>query len=153
MTLIWFNSALFFELLAAGGFIVFIIKQQQWVFRISYWILVVGLICHTFFLGYRYYLLGTVPVLDLKSALSVFAWSIIGVYLIIQARFKLRVLGSFVAPFAAFLMIVSSVMPWKTSPVQESLAYGSRGDHIHRGWPVGHRLSGRHYVSDPGTPD
>ena len=117
MTLIWFNSALFFELLAAGGFIVFIIKQQQWVFRISYWILVAGLICHTFFLGYRYYLLGTVPVLDLKSALSVFAWSIIGVYLIIQARFKLRVLGSFVAPFAAFLMIVSSVMPWKTGPV------------------------------------
>ncbi|MGM0425797.1 MAG: c-type cytochrome biogenesis protein CcsB [Thermodesulfobacteriota bacterium] len=117
MTLIWFNSALFFELLAAGGFIVFIIKQQQWVFRISYWILVAGLICHTFFLGYRYYLLGTAPALDLKSALSVFAWSIICVYLVIQARFKLRVLGSFVAPFAAFLMMVSSVMPWTEGPV------------------------------------
>lgn len=117
MTTVWFNSALFFELLAAGGFIAFIIKQKLWVFRISYWILVMGLICHTLFLGYRYYLFGAAPVLDLKSALSVFAWSIICVYLVIQARFKLRVLGSFVAPFAAFLMIISSVMPWKGGPV------------------------------------
>lgn len=117
MTSIWFHLTLFFELLAAGGFIVFILKQEQWIFRAAYWILVTGFVCHTLFLGYRYYLLGTAPALDLKSALTVFAWSIICVYLLMQARFKLRVLGSFVAPFAAFLMMISSVMPWVSKPV------------------------------------
>ncbi|MBL7171564.1 MAG: c-type cytochrome biogenesis protein CcsB [Desulfobacteraceae bacterium] len=118
MTSLWFNLALCFELLATGGFIVFIIKQQKWVFRCSYWILVTGFVFHTFFLGYRYYLLGAAPVLDLKSALSFFAWSIICVYLVVQARFRLRVLGSFVAPFAAFLMIISSAIPLSEGPVK-----------------------------------
>jgi len=124
MASMWFIAALCFELLATGGFIVFIIRQEKWIFRCSYWILVTGFLFHTIFLGYRYYLLGVAPILDLKSALSFFAWSIICVYLIIQSRFKLMVLGSFVAPFAAFLMIISSAMPWTdviVKPVFKSL--------------------------------
>ncbi len=124
MASMWFTAALCFELLATGGFIVFIIRQEKWIFRCSYWILVTGFLFHTIFLGYRYYLLGVAPILDLKSALSFFAWSIIAVYLIIQSRFKLMVLGSFVAPFAAFLMIISSAMPWTeviVKPVFKSL--------------------------------
>lgn len=118
MAPLWFNAALCFELLATGGFIVFIVRQEKWIFRCSYWILVTGFLFHTIFLAYRYYLLGAAPILDLKSALSFFAWSIICVYLIIHSRFKLMVLGSFVAPFAAFLMIISSAMPWTEEPVK-----------------------------------
>ena len=117
----WFSLALGFDLLAAGGFIVFIIRQQKWVFRFSYWMLVAGFLFHTIFLGYGYYQLGTAPVLDLKSALSFFAWTLVGVYLIVQARFKLRVLGSFVAPLAAFLMMISTAMPWTSAPVKPLL--------------------------------
>ncbi|MBA7660613.1 Cytochrome c biogenesis protein CcsA [subsurface metagenome] len=118
MIYLWFNMALFLELLATGGFVVYIVKQEKWVFRCSYWILVAGFICHTIFLSYRYYSLGTAPVLDLKSALGFFSWSIICVYLIFQIKFRLMVLGSFVAPLAAFLMIISSAMPWVEGPVK-----------------------------------
>jgi cytochrome c-type biogenesis protein CcsB len=118
MIYLWFNMALFFELLATGGFVVYIVKQEKWVFRCSYWILVAGFVCHTIFLGYRYYSLGTAPVLDLKSALGFFSWSIICVYLIFQVKFRLMVLGSFVAPLAAFLMIISYAMPWVEEPVK-----------------------------------
>ncbi len=118
MIYLWFNMALFFELLATGGFVVYIVKQEKWVFRCSYWILVAGFVCHTIFLGYRYYSLGTAPVLDLKSALGFFSWSIICVYLIFQIKFRLMVLGSFVAPLAAFLMIISSAMPWVEGSVK-----------------------------------
>ena len=118
MIYLWFNMALFFDLLATGGFVVYIVKQKKWVFRCSYWILVAGFVCHTIFLGYRYYSLGTAPVLDLKSALGFFSWSIICVYLIFQIKFRLMVLGSFVAPLAAFLMIISSAIPWVEGPVK-----------------------------------
>jgi len=114
----WFSLALGLYLLAAGGFTVFIIRQQKWTFRCSYWILVAGFLFHTVFLAYGYHQLGTAPVLDLRSALSFFAWTLAGVYLVVQARFKLRVLGSFVAPMAAFLMIISSAMPWAAAPVK-----------------------------------
>jgi len=118
MVFIWFNLALFFELVATGGLIVYIIKQKKWIFRTSYWILVAGFTCHTIFLCWRYYSLGTAPVLDLKSALSFFSWTVICAYLVLQIRFKLMVLGSFVAPFAALLMIMSSTMPFSDAPVR-----------------------------------
>jgi cytochrome c-type biogenesis protein CcsB len=118
MTSPWFSLALGLYLLAAGGFTVFIIRQQKWAFRCSFWILVAGFLFQTVFFVYGYYQLGTAPVLDLRSALSFFAWTLVGVYLIAQARFKLRVLGSFVAPMAAFLMIISSAMPWAAEPVK-----------------------------------
>ncbi len=119
MASLWFDLALFSDLLATGGFVVYLIKQDRRVFRYSYWILFCGFIFHTIFLGYRYYTLGAVPVLDLKSALSFFSWSVICVYLVFQLKSRLMVLGSFVAPFAAFLMIISSAMPWKYGPVSQ----------------------------------
>lgn len=112
------NLAFGFELLAAGGFIAFIISQQKRVFRWSYGILVAGFVCHTLFLAFRYAAIGTAPVLDLKSALHFFAWCVILVYLILHARFRLMVLGSFVAPFATCLMLLSSALPWVTGPVK-----------------------------------
>ena len=124
MSILWFNTALFFELLATAGFIVYIIKQQKPVFKFSYWILVVGFIFHTIFLAYRYSILEAAPVLNLKSALSFFSWSIICAYLLFHIKFNLRILGSFVAPFASFLMIISSAMPWMNGhikPVFKSL--------------------------------
>ncbi len=117
MTFVWFNLALVFELLATGGFIVYLIKQQKIVFRYSYWILVIGFCCHTIMLGCRYYSFGAVTVLGFKSALSFFSWSIICAYLVFQIKFKIRVLGSFITPFAAFLMIISSAMPRLSEPV------------------------------------
>ena len=118
MTYLWFNLALIFELVATGGLIVYIIKQKKGVFRWSYWILVAGFICHSVFIGCRYYLLGTVPVLDLRSALAFFSWTIIFAYLVFQLKFRLMVLGSFVVPFATFLMIMSSTLTWIEGPVK-----------------------------------
>jgi cytochrome c-type biogenesis protein CcsB len=105
------SIALFLILLSTGGFIVYIIKQSRSVFRCSYWVLFSGFLFQTLFLVHRYIALGTVPVVTLKLALAFFAWSIIGVYLIFQVRFRLMVLGSFIAPVAAFFIILSSALP------------------------------------------
>jgi len=111
MAEILYKIALFLILLSTGGFIVYIIKQQKKFFKMSYMILFVGFIFHTLFLAHQYYTLGAAPVINLKSTLSFFSWCIIGVYLIFQLRFGLMVLGSFVAPLAAILMIISTAIP------------------------------------------
>jgi cytochrome c-type biogenesis protein CcsB len=105
------SIALFLILLSTAGFIVYRIKNSRVVFRCSYWVLFSGFIFQTIFLVHRYIALGTVPVVTLKLALAFFAWSIIGVYLLFQVRYRLMVLGSFVAPIAAFFMILSSALP------------------------------------------
>lgn len=103
--------AIFLVLFATVGFIVYIVKQQKKTFRWAYILLIAGFLVQTFVLGHQYYTLGTAPVLNFKSALSFFSWCIIGVYLIFQLRFGLMVLGSFVAPLAAILMIISTTLP------------------------------------------
>ncbi len=111
MSLLLFRLALFFILLATAGFIVYLIKQQKEIYKWSYRIVLAGFIFHTLYLGQQYYVLGTAPVLTLKSALSFFSWTIIGAYLVFHLKFRLMVLGSFIAHLAAFLMIVSSTIP------------------------------------------
>ena len=111
MAFILFRLALLLILLASGGFIVYIIKQQRPVFTWSYRILVAGFIIQTLYFVHQYYLLGTAPVLGLKSALSFFSWTILGAYLVFQIKFRLMVLGSFIAPLAAILMIISTTIP------------------------------------------
>jgi cytochrome c-type biogenesis protein CcsB len=114
----WFFLALIFDLLATGGYIVYLIKQEKWISKASCLILLAGFIFHTIFLCVQYAALGTAPVLDLKSAFSFFSWCIVLVFLVFHLKFRIMVLGSFVAPFAAFLMIISSAIPWAAAPVK-----------------------------------
>lgn len=111
MGIILSKLSLFLILLAAGGFIVYIIRQQKSVYRWSYRILLAGFGALTLQLFHGYLALGTMPVLTLKSSLAFFAWTIIGAYLIFHAKFRLMILGSFIAPLAAILMIFSSTIP------------------------------------------
>lgn len=111
MALPLFALALILTLISAGGFVVYIIREHKRVYDWSYRILLAGFLCHTLFLGHQYYSMGVTPVLTLKAALSFFAWTIIGAYLIFHLKFRLMVLGSFLAPLAACLMIISSTLP------------------------------------------
>ena len=106
-----FKLALFLILLAAGGFIVYMVKQQKGIYVWSYRILLAGFVFHTLYLGHQYYTLGVQPVIGMKAALSFFAWTIIGAYLIFHLKFKLMILGSFITPLAACLMIISATIP------------------------------------------
>jgi cytochrome c-type biogenesis protein CcsB len=103
--------ALAFILLATGGLVVYLIGQSKWVYHWSYRILAAGFVCLTLQIGYRYYALGVAPVLTFKSALAFFSWTILGAYLVFHLKFRLMVLGSFVAPLVACLLIISSAMP------------------------------------------
>jgi cytochrome c-type biogenesis protein CcsB len=108
---ICFTISLFLVLLSTGGFIVFLIKQDEKIFRLSFMTLSAAFIFCTLFLAIRYYVLGVAPVTSLKSSLSFFAWCIIAVYIVFHFRFRIMILGSFTAPLAAILMIASAVIP------------------------------------------
>ncbi|MBN1102182.1 MAG: cytochrome c biogenesis protein CcsA [Deltaproteobacteria bacterium] len=111
MGLMLSTLALFLILLATGGFIVFVIKQEKSVYLWSYRILLAGFAVLTLQLAHGYSVLGAAPVLSFKTALSFFAWTILGAYLLLHLKFRLMVLGSFISPLAAFLMIISSTLP------------------------------------------
>jgi cytochrome c-type biogenesis protein CcsB len=111
MAIVFGKLALAFTLLATGGLIVFIISQKKPVYRCSYRLLLAGFASLTLQIGFHYHALGVAPVLTLKSALSFFAWTILGAYLVFHLKFRLMVLGSFIAPLVAILLIISTAIP------------------------------------------
>jgi cytochrome c-type biogenesis protein CcsB len=115
------GAALILILIATGSSIIYLIKQQKKIYRWSYWILFIGFLFLTTSLGYQLFSLGTAPVFTLKSSLAFFAWMIIVVYLVIQWRINVMVLGSFITPLAAVLLIISSSIPAMEVVVQPIL--------------------------------
>jgi len=118
MPYITFYIALGLYLIASGGFIIYMIRQHDQAFYIAYRVLIGGFVFHTFFFAHRFYLMGVAPILGFKAALSFFSWVIVLSYLVFHQRFKVRILASFAVPFSAFLMIVSSAMPWFEGPIK-----------------------------------
>ena len=111
MDIVFFRLTLVLYLTATAGFLFFIIKKNK---KIGFWshrILLAGFALNSIYLAVGYYQLGAMPVLTFKTSLSFFSWTIIAAYIIFQVRFRLTVLGSFVVPFSAFLMIISSTIP------------------------------------------
>jgi len=111
MALFLYGFALVLILLATAAFIVYLVRQRKSAYHWAYRLLLAGFVFLTLFVGYEYYALGVAPVLTLKSSLSFFAWTILLVYALFHLKFRLMVLGSFVAPVAACLLILSSTLP------------------------------------------
>jgi cytochrome c-type biogenesis protein CcsB len=111
MALFFYGFALVLILLATAAFIVYLVRQKKSTYHWAYRLLLAGFVFLTLFVGYEYYALGVAPVLTLKSSLSFFAWTILLVYVLFHLKFRLMVLGSFVAPVAACLLILSSTLP------------------------------------------
>ncbi|MBI5583739.1 MAG: c-type cytochrome biogenesis protein CcsB [Deltaproteobacteria bacterium] len=121
MILFFFLLALSLYLLGTAGYIVYIVSQRKPFARVAYGILWAGFAAHSLAIAFGYYQTGYFPVRNLRESLSFFAWAVMGAYLIIQLRFNVRVLGSFLSPLAAIMMISSSFLPVPTGAVNPIL--------------------------------
>jgi len=61
--------------------------------------------------GLQYFKTGHVPVQNLHETLSTFGWAVAGVFLALQIKFHLMVLGALVAPLATVVVIIASILP------------------------------------------
>ncbi len=117
MAVMSFYLALLLEIVASGGFIVFVVSQKSRVFRVSLRLLVVGFAFHTVYLIYLYGSPPPAPGVHFRAAFSLFAWSIVCAYLLFQARFQINALAGFAVPMATVLMLLSAMMP-QAAPTQ-----------------------------------
>ncbi|MCK4377929.1 MAG: c-type cytochrome biogenesis protein CcsB [Deltaproteobacteria bacterium] len=108
-----------------GGMVVYICYlafRNKWVSRVATAITLGGLLLQTFAIGLRWYEsyqlgMGHAPMSNLYESLVFFSWTIILLYLIIEYKYKLYLLGAFVTPFAAMGMAYASI----SSQVNETI--------------------------------
>jgi len=100
-----------FYMCSSAAYCAYLFLQKNFLQRIGYYILAAGLLCHTAILIYRMADTGHLPVGNLHETLSLAGWTIAGLFLIIQIKFNLKILGVFVAPLVTLVMIIVSQLP------------------------------------------
>ncbi len=100
-----------FYLLSTACYLAYLFFQKDLLHRIGYLLLFFGFLCHCAMILWTFIQIGHMPVRNLFETLSLAAWAVSAVFLAIRYRFKLKVLGVFVAPLALALMLVASQLP------------------------------------------
>ena len=95
-------------LLATGSFILYLFVPRDPFSRLSPLVLLAGFIIHTIALGVFFVNAGYPAVTQLRDALSFYSWLMVGVYLLVQLKYRLTVLGCLIGPLA-FLMSLGAV--------------------------------------------
>ncbi|NVM56889.1 MAG: cytochrome c biogenesis protein CcsA [Desulfobacterales bacterium] len=93
------------------GYQGYVLFQKRPVYRVANILLWVGFLCHTGVIALQYFEGGHFPVQSLHETLSTFGWAVVGVFLILQIRFHLMVLGALVAPLATLSVVIASILP------------------------------------------
>jgi cytochrome c-type biogenesis protein CcsB len=93
------------------GYQGYILFQKRTIYRVANVLLWVGFLCHTVVVGLQYLETGHVPVQNLHETLSSFGWAVVGVFLMLQAKYHLMVLGALVAPLATLCVVIASLLP------------------------------------------
>lgn len=94
-------------LLGTASFIAYVILFKDFFSRLSPLILFGGFLIHTFALGAHFFQTGYPAVTQFREALSFYSWLMVGLYLLVQLKYRLTVLGAIIAPLA-FLMTLAA---------------------------------------------
>lgn len=96
-----------FYLLATGSFILHLALLRDFFSRLSPLLLLGGFLAQSGALGVHFFQSGYPAVTQFREALSFYGWLMVGAYLVVQLKYRLTVLGSFVSPLA-FLMSLAA---------------------------------------------
>jgi cytochrome c-type biogenesis protein CcsB len=96
---------------ATLAYLAYLIKPNQTVGKAARWTIAAGFLMHCAFTFDRYLEAGHTPITNLHESFSFFSLAIVGVFIAIERRYKLFILGSFVTPLALILMGVSTLFP------------------------------------------
>ncbi len=96
-----------FYLLGTGSFILYMVLPREFFSRLSPLLLLGGFLVHSSALGVHFFHSGYPAVTQFREALSFYSWAMVAVYLLVQLKYRLTVLGSFIAPLA-FLMSLAA---------------------------------------------
>ena len=98
-------------MLSTTQYLLFLFFQKKPYQKLGYGLLAVGFGLHTLALVMKYAALGHMPVANLFQTLSFAAWAVVGVFLLMQYRLKLNILGLYAASLASGIMVVASFFP------------------------------------------
>jgi len=117
MNIYFFKFAFFLYFFGTLAYLAYIIFLKDSLSKIAATAIAIGFASHTLAILTRYAEAGYTPVTNLYESLSFFAWMIIGILLIANLKYRVKVLGSFLTPIALMLMLFAFALPKEIFPL------------------------------------
>jgi cytochrome c-type biogenesis protein CcsB len=113
---IFFNISMGIYLVSFLGYLIFATSQHRGLGVLGTTILSVGLILHSAGLVLRWIEThqtgyGYVPLSNMYESLVFFSWTIVLIYLILEFKYRQKIIGVFVTPFAFLAIALTSIIP------------------------------------------
>ena len=121
MGVILFELALTFYFAATIVSITELFKSTKITSRIMFSLAAIGFTIHTANIIFRYVTAGHIPITNAHEATSFFSWSIVFIFFILQFRYRIILLSSFIMPVVFILMLSSSMLPREIKPLSPVL--------------------------------
>lgn len=129
MSGVLFGATLFFYFLATFHYSLFLISQRESIGKVCQLTTIVGFAFNTMFLIYQMVDKGHVPMTDIRESLIFFSWAIVLIYLVLEYRWKIRVLGAFIITIAFLLILASTLFAPSAAPLPQYFSSGWLGVH------------------------
>ncbi len=118
-----FSIVTFVYLAAMVVYVAYLAFRKPIIVRVATVIVTAGWLAQTVAIGLRWYEsyqlgIGHAPMSNLYESLVFFSWTIILLYLFIQYKYKIKILGAFVTPFAFLGMAYASISPNVNETIQ-----------------------------------
>jgi cytochrome c-type biogenesis protein CcsB len=124
-----YRFALLLYLASMGAYLLYLGHQRGILLTIARWLLGGGFAVHTVFLFVRGALAGHHPISNLFEALNFFAWAIVLSHIILQIRFRVRVLGALILPVVVAFMLFAYAQDKAITPLVPALQSNWLGIH------------------------
>ncbi len=130
MNILFFEAAVGAYLLSAVGYITYIVKpERKWMARASLWAAFAGFFLHLAYFSVRWAESGRIPVTSFFEAANFLGMGIMLVFLIMELRFKIAALGSFMVPLVMVLMLPAFFLSSDIKALNPMLKSGWLGVH------------------------
>jgi len=106
-----FLVVIIFYMLSTIGYLIYLFLQKDYLQKTGFYLLAAGFLCHTVEMGYRFVQSGHFPVNNLHETLSLAGWTLAGVFLLFQDRYRLKILGIYAAPLITIVMVIAARLP------------------------------------------
>jgi cytochrome c-type biogenesis protein CcsB len=121
-----FTICTLFYFIAMVLYIAYIAFRSEGLGKTASLSILVGVLFETAALGVRWYEsyqmgIGRVPLTNLYESLVFFAWTIAIIYLLLERKFQLRIMGAFVAPFPFIIMAYAALTSKEIQPLIPAL--------------------------------
>ena len=121
MSVMFFMATMVLYLVGTGFFLTYLLRRSEALSRVALGVSGIGFLTHTIALLTWMLEAGKAPLPSFHEAMSFFSWALVLVFLIVELRHRIPVLGSFILPLASISLLSAAALPTEVPTLEPVL--------------------------------